>query len=466
MNGLRAHLAVLSEDEISHIHKASLGILERVGLFMPNTECLRRCARAGAMVDFDKQLMRIPAEVMEDLLKDLRNKTAPQADQTLRKPISGSISTQLFIVDYGSRERRPGRSEDIIKGISLVEKLKNIPLCNAVVIPSDVGPDFTDVHSFYLLYKYSKKRGGTYILTPESANSILDMADIMGCKESYLFETISPFKLRKETLEMALIFADRGHGLGLAPMILGGSTAPLTLAGTVLSFNTEVLACLFSIYALTGAMPAWYCHGSHMVDPSSLLCSFGSPGQALIGIATAQLAGFYGIPGGSNSALTDALLPDFQGGFEKGANAIFSCLAGTVGIGCQGIAGADQGFSFEQLVLDNEWIDSYNYIVSGFEVTEETMAHELIESLGIGGVFMAEEHTVAHLRDSWWPSRLFSRQSFDVWKAQGGRDLIDRAHVLVEESTEGYLSMEPVVESSVLDLLEREYNKAKADRKM
>jgi trimethylamine--corrinoid protein Co-methyltransferase len=202
------------------------------------------------------------------------------------------------------------------------------------------------------------------------------------------------------------------------------------------------------------------------VDPSTLLCSFGSPSQALIGIATAQMARYYRIPGGSNSGLTDALLPDFQGGFEKAANAIFSCLAGTVGIGCQGIAGADQGFSFEQLLLDAEWIDAYNYIVAGFDVTEETMAQELIESLGIGGVFMAEEHTVAHLRDSWWPSRIFSRQSFDVWKSRGAGDLIARSHGLVEEHTAGYRSMEPVVEGPVLDLLEREYQKVKTKRKI
>jgi trimethylamine--corrinoid protein Co-methyltransferase len=287
------------------------------------------------------------------------------------------------------------------------------------------------------------------------------MADVMGRKEGYLFETISPFKLRKETLEMAVLFADRGHDLGIAPMILGGSTAPITPAGIITSLNAEVLAGLFSVYALTGRISAWYGHGSHAVDPASLLCSFGSPSQALIGIGSAQMAQFYGIPGGSNSALTDALLPDFQGGFEKAANAIFSCLAGTIGIGCQGIAGADQGFSFEQLLMDNEWLDSYNFIVDGFEATEETIAQELIESLGIGGVFMAEEHTVEHLRKSWWPSRIFNRLSFDVWDAKGKKDLLARSHELVEEYTAGYRTMEPVIADDTRVQLERIYAQAR-----
>ena len=42
------------------------------------------------------------------------------------------------------------------------------------------------------------------------------------------------------------------------------------------------------------------------------------------GIATAQMAAFYGLTSGSNSGLTDALYPDFQVGFEKSFSAVCS----------------------------------------------------------------------------------------------------------------------------------------------
>jgi len=111
--------------------------------------------------------------------------------------------------------------------------------------------------------------------------------------------------------------------------------------------------------------------------------------------------------------------------------------------------------------LDNEWLDSYNFIVDGFEATEETIAQELIESLGIGGVFMAEEHTVEHLRKSWWPSRIFNRLSFDVWDAKGKKDLLARSHELVEEYTAGYRTMEPVIADDTRVQLERIYAQAR-----
>ena len=460
MKHLLAKVEILSPEEIQRIHKASLEILERVGLHMPSDECLRRCEKIGAQADYANGIMRIPVSVMEDFLKQLKTHKDPQEVSSVSQPLSGGISTQVFLVDYITKQRRKGITDDILKGIALVKHLKNIPHCNAAVVPSDVDPRITDIHSYLQIYKYSEKHGGTYILTPATARYIMDMAEAVGRDVGYLFETVSPFRVRKETLEMALLFADRGHSLGIAPMILGGSTAPITPAGIVTSFNAEVLVSLFCVYAFTGKLSSFYGHGSHATDPQTLLCSFGAPSQALIGVATAQMARHYGLPSGSNSALSDALMPDFQCGFEKAANTIFSCLAGTVSIGCQGIAGADQGYSHEQILIDNEWLDSYNYILRGFEANAETIGQDLIEQLGIGGVYIAEEHTVRHLRQSWWPSKLFERVSYGRWAEDGSRDLLDRAHALVEEYTHGYRQMEPVLPSDQVETLERIYRTA------
>lgn len=455
MKNLRAKVEVLSQDEILEIHKASLRILERTGMSLPNKECLARCEKAGAVVDYEKETIRIPISVMEELLAEFKNSNATASDPMVREPVKGFISTQVFVVDYETKKRRYGLTDDILKGIALVQHLENIQGCNAVCIPSDVDSRVTDLHSYLQIYKYSKREGGTYILSAQTAPYIMDMAECMGRKEWYLFESISPLRFRKETLEMGLLFADRGHNLAIAPMIMGGTTGPVTIAGVVTLINAEVLGSMFACYAISGRFPGFYGHGSHSTDPRTLLCSFGSPNQSLIGIASAQMGAFYGMGAGSNSALTDALQLDFQGGFEKASSAIFSCLAGTVGIGCQGIAGADQGFSFEQLVIDNEWLDAYNYIISGFEVNSETIAEELINSVGIGGNFTAEEHTVEHLRESWWFSKLFSRYDWDAWMAEGAIDLLARAHARVEELTAGYKTMEPVIPSGKVDELER-----------
>jgi trimethylamine--corrinoid protein Co-methyltransferase len=112
-------------------------------------------------------------------------------------------------------------------------------------------------------------------------------------------------------------------------------------------------------------------------------------------------------------------------------------------------------------VLDNEWIDAYNYAVSGYEVTEETIALELMHEIGAGGNFMAEEHTVENLRGSWWKSGLFDRVGFDVWEKAGKPELLDKAAGLVERYTEGYTRMEPAIPGNLADEIERIYEKGR-----
>ena len=459
MKKIISSVEVLSQDEIIMIHNAALNTLDSVGISVPNNEALRRLKACGAKIDENSQVARIPKQVMEEFT-DMMRKSAEEPFTGQCERLHGHISTQIFVNDYKTGTRRLGTSDDILKGIALVKHLRNIPNCNAVAIPSDVPSVISDLHAFYLTYMYSAKEGGTYIINPEAAPYIMDMADAMGRKVGYLLETVSPLQFRKEALDMALMFADRGQFIAPGPMVMGGSTGPMTLAGTLTLITAEILASLFSIWAITGQAGFFFGHGSHYTDPKTMLCSFGAPNQALIGIGAAQIGRFYGLKSCSNSALSDALQPDFQCGFEKIFSALFAMLAGTSGIGSQGIVGADQGFSFEQLVIDNEWLDAYNFVMAGAEVTAETIAEELIREVGIGGNFLAQEHTIEHLKDNWWPSRLFDRESFDGYVDGGRVSLFEKAAALVEEYTEGYKDMPVVLSAAKAEDLERIYRDA------
>jgi trimethylamine--corrinoid protein Co-methyltransferase len=273
MKNMKSHVEILSPEEILMIHQAALRVLSRIGFHMPNDECLRRCVKSGAKVDFQTQIVRIPAERMEEVIVML--KPALEANREHTPKLAGGISTQVFVVDYLERTRRYGRMDDIMKGIAMLDHLPNIPSCNATTVPADVDSRISDVATYNLLLKYSAKAGGTYVINPVTAQYILDMGDVMGRKEFYLFETISPLKFRPETLEMGLTFADRGHALGIAPMIVGGSTGPATMAGTMTLVVAEILASLFSVYAISGqccapldrlSRPCWPSHRHRWPD--------------------------------------------------------------------------------------------------------------------------------------------------------------------------------------------------------
>ena len=85
----------------------------------------------------------------------------------------------------------------------------------------------------------------------------------------------------------------------------------------------------------------------------------------------------------------------------------------------------------------------------------ETIAVELIESLGIGGSYIAEEHTARQLRKNTFQSKLLNRQGWDGWLAAGAKDSLEKAHDAVETATTGYRSMEPVCTADQFAALDR-----------
>lgn len=447
MKRIQTNLEVMSKDEVLHMHETSMRILEEVGMHIPNKELLDMCAARGCKVDAAAQVLRFPRNIMEDFLTVMRRDSKYKVQDEAQK-LAGWVSTQVSLVDYHTKERRYGLRDDNLKCIKLIEHLPNIPCASAGVVPSDVPYEIADVVTIADIQKYSTKPGGTYILTPTGAKYVMRINQLLGLQSSYLFEVISPLTFKADTVEMALQFAKNGGGLGIAPMAMSAATAPVTVAGTLALEVAEVLGSCFLVHTMTGEYPG-FTASCHSVDPRTTLCSFGAPNQALFALGASQMAKYYGLQGGANTGLTDALLPDFQGGFEKGVTAAFNSLSGLASIGCQGIVGADQGFSFEQLVIDNEWIDYYNYILRGFEVNEETLAFDVIKEVGIGGNFLGEEHTVEHMRENYWPSSIFSRLDWPNWTHGKEQTILDRAHAFVQEKTAGYQNMEPVLAPDV-----------------
>ena len=430
---------------------------------VPNREVCRLAEALGAKVDAASQVVRLPSDMMEELL-DMVRKTPCSASLDRQEGVAGltgNVSTQVFMVDDETGARRHGTMQDVMDGIALIQGLDNIPLANAVVVPSDVPSALSDVLSYHAIYKYSRKPGGTYVLTPASARYIIEMSQIMGREVSYLFDTISPLSFAENSLEIALLFREQQLELTMTPMIMAGTTGPVSLAGLLTLQNAEALGSLFFIYAITGRIPKYVASGHSNDIRHNMFCSFGSPNQALIGIGVAQMAAYYGLKSGSNSGLTDAIRPDFQCGFEKALSAVCSMLAGTEAIGGQGIVGADQGMSFAQLVLDNEWIDAFNYVGRGIEVDEDSIGLETIEEVGIGGNFLSEEHTVEYMRDNNWSGNLFLRGTYDVQNSGG--DLLHAARERAAELIAKNRTDEPVIPDDLVRQLDKVADRAKRE---
>ena len=470
MKKISSKIEILSQEELEQIHQATLEILEEVGCRLPHDRVLNLLEERGATVDRETGIARLPRALVETALRETR----PILDENAPLPFRhGSYmahpGNQANIIDYQATSRRQGITEDVIKGIVLCNELPFVVDAMPLVTPSDVPGYMGDLYGYYLSTLYSKKPYSVYICSPESARQILRIWEIVRNEPSragfpphvgYLLEPNGALSFDRFSLEMAVTFAEAGNNILVETMAMAGLDAPITLAGTMVMQNAYNLAGITFTWLIKGTGD--WGGAAHTVDMRSMLCSFGSPNQVLIGLAAIQLGRFYGYEIGVNSGLTDACVPDFQSGFEKGMSGMVALLAGATRIGAQGIVGADQGTSFEQLVIDNEWTSAFNHIFElGMEVNEETLGVDVIQKVGVGGSFIAEEHTVRHVRETYWKSDLFNQASWDAWMAKGGEDVQAMAHEKVEKILALHYPSEILISPEVVEKIDAIIQEAK-----
>ena len=76
-----------------------------------------------------------------------------------------------------------------------------------------------------------------------------------------------------------------------------------------------------------------------------------------------------------------------------------------------------------------EWIKRY---WQPFEITQETLALDLIHAVGPDGHFLETAHTLNHFRDAWVPA-LFDRADYQTWSTEGCQTLQQKANQKVLE---------------------------------
>jgi trimethylamine--corrinoid protein Co-methyltransferase len=206
-----------------------------------------------------------------------------------------------------------------------------------------------------------------------------------------------------------------------------GATSPITLAGTLVEQSANILTGVCLAQMVRPGHPCIYSIASGIMDMQTGNYSGGAPETQVLHAATAQMAHFYNLPCQAGTGI-ESTLPDAQAGYERGLQILTCALAGADFVHLSvGMLEQMLTASYEQCVIDDEILGAAFRILEGLEVSEETIALELIKRVGIGGNYLSEEHTVRHLRaDTWFPT-VTNRQKWDPWMAAGGKDMRQRA---------------------------------------
>ena len=114
-------ISILDDEDIKKINQTARDILEEIGIEFPSEKALKIFADAGAKVDFDKKLVKIPSHLVADYLKKAPGRYTlagrrPELDVKLGEgngTYFQSSGEAPKIVDFETGQRRPSIRTDV-----------------------------------------------------------------------------------------------------------------------------------------------------------------------------------------------------------------------------------------------------------------------------------------------------------------------------------------------------------------
>ena len=444
----KSSLNLLSKTEIDDIHNATLEILENPGLKIPSKRALDILNEVGASVDYGKNLATIPQYLVREALK----KTPKTLEYCARNSKNDFLLDKkdthfttdgygVLIRDYETGERRSSTKEDLARWAVLADYLNTVHVIWPSLTPTDVPEPMQRLTTMLTCLKNSEKHVESFAENAREAQYEVEIAAaIVGGKEelkkkpiiSAVQCPIAPLGYEKGLIDAVIEFAKAGVPVVPLAMPLAGQTGPVTIAGTLIVNNAEVLGnIVISEFASSGA-PVLYagCPGSIDFKTGAFVIA---PEGDLINAALTQLAHCYDLPCEVCGGSSYSKVPDVQAAYERTIDLLTTILTGPDIIpGLGGLESANT-MSPEMLVIDNEIVEEALRIARGFEVNEDTLAVDVIRKVGPGGHFLAEKHTLKYFLKEHLIPKISGRKTFEAWKEAGGKHIITVAKEKVNE---------------------------------
>jgi len=450
---------VLNDEQIERIHKASIAILERVGVVVPHEDMLGRLEEAGAAVSREGQRARIPEETVMRCVETAGKRFSIYGrDESLRASFGAgtrnynAIAGEAYWVDEIGRERRFATLDDVAAAARCCDALENINIAGAMADPHEVPVGSRCVHVLAALIKNTTKPVTFWFHDRASARFVVEMLIALRGDERraaerppcYPFlEPISPLRFPRHGIDVLYETARLNLPVPIGPMAQMGISAPCTLAGTMAQENAEILAGVCITQLVRPGTPVCYGGIPHAFDMSTTQLIFCGPEQAIFGVAMTQMGKSYGFPVYINVGLTDSKRPDAQAGLEAGVTLALGAAAGADIFGHMGIAGVDQAGSLDMLVLQNEIIGYVESMMRRIDFSDEALGLDVIDQVGPGGTFIDHVHTAEHYRKELWFPKLLDRRFYQAWLEAGASDTEQRCRLRRDEILSTH-TVEPV----------------------
>ena len=436
----------LRSDEIEKIHRMSLKVLEKTGIEVDSDEALTIFKDGGAQVVSEKNCnhVRIPPLMVEKALKSApgswiiygRKEGSEVRFERGNPPLFGPSGVPFMIYDPETGVSHEAGLKDFVSIIKLLDGLPNVDKISDPCTITDIPIELRDISTFFHLINNTCKPISIDFSGEAGFKDAIMLVDML---KKTVFEgktfvsfgfcpVISPLKTDKIPINQMIEAIKAGIPVGPITMVQSGVSAPATLAGTLIIMNAEILALIVLAQTTRPGVPILYGTIPGITNFMTGEMLTASPELPLLNAAASQLAEYYGLPNWATAGRTDSKILDIQAGYEQSFPIPWVALSGATYISAVGgFLESVCALSFEKFVIDDEIVGMVKRVLKGIDTSDEHCALDLILSIGPGGNFLGEEHTVKHMRSDFFSPSVSEISDRDEWIRKGKPTALKRA---------------------------------------
>ncbi|MHA2424139.1 MAG: trimethylamine methyltransferase family protein, partial [Candidatus Thorarchaeota archaeon] len=305
------------------------------------------------------------------------------------------------------------------------------------LIPNDIPELVSDFYRLYIVLKNSTKPVITGAFRKEGLHDMRRLLEIvaggsqeLSAKPRAIFDCCpsSPLIWSDITCQNLIDCASHGIPAELVPAPLLGATSPVTINGTVVQTNAEILSGIVIAQLVRPGSIVIYGGAPAVFDQRYATPRYGAIEAMMTACASAEMGKHYGLPTHAYLGLSDSKVEDAQTGFESGLGIALGAMAGINVISGPGALAYINMQSLEKIIIDNEMCGAAYRLIEGIELEKMDIVTDLISKVGPGGDFLGQRHTAAKLRrEHFIPSDVFDRLTTESWLEGGSKDMIERA---------------------------------------
>jgi len=428
------NFSVFTESQCSRIYNAVLEVLERTGARVFNEEALNLLRDAGCRVNKDR--VWIPSKIVDKAVKSAPSRVV-LADRNGKRRLFlegrnsyfGPGPTNPNFIDLDTGERRKVKKQDVVNVSKVVDALPGLDFCMSLACISDVTPVLADVHEVQAMLENTTKPFITWAYNVTNNATIVELCEtVAGSTETLksnpfmglYIEPATPLKHPKESLDKLLFMAKKELPVIYTPGVQGNATAPASLAGVIVMAASDCLTGLV-IHQLKNEGAPFIAGGvtTNMDMRTMIHCYASSPDFCLMHAGYSELVQYLNLPMFSTAGAGDSKVLDMQAAIEYSLSIYSAALSGANLIHDVGFLESGMSGSLQGLVMGDEIISYVRKIIAGIEVNDDTLALDVIDSVGPGGHFLQEDHTYRNFKTTFWMPRLMNRENFTAWESGG-----------------------------------------------